>query len=81
VTLRLTNLGAGRLTVSGTTVKRVARSLKAATEASITAPMTRGARRTLQHRGRVKVALSVRYQPRAGKPITVRKTVVVTRRR
>jgi hypothetical protein len=29
----------------------------------------------------VKVALSVRYQPKAGKPITVRKTVVVTRRR
>jgi hypothetical protein len=81
VTLRLNNLGAGRLTVSGSAVKRVARTLKAATEASITAPMTRGARQTLQRRGRVKVAVSVRYQPKAGKPVTVRKTVVVTRRR
>jgi hypothetical protein len=80
VTLRVTNIGAGRLMLAGAAVKRATRTIKAATEASISARITTSARRSLQRRGHVKVALSLKYQPKVGKPVTVRKTVTVKRR-
>ena len=79
VSLRLSGLGAGRLVLSGTSVVRTTRTLKAATEATIEASLTAKARRTLRRAGHVKVAVTVRFAPRDGAKATLRKTLTVRR--
>jgi hypothetical protein len=75
VSLRLSGLGAGRLVMSGKSVVRRTRTLKAATEATIKAPLTAKARRTLRRVGRVKVAVTVTFTARGGAKTTMRKSL------
>jgi hypothetical protein len=79
VTLRLSGLGAGKLSLSGSGVSSTSRTLNSASTASITASLTSQARATLKRHGRVKVSLSARFQPKKGKATTVRKTMTVRR--
>jgi hypothetical protein len=77
-TFRLENVGPGKITLSGASIRKTTRSVKASV-ASISAPMTRTARGTLQRKGKVSTVVSVRYQPKKGKTSTVRQRVTVVR--
>jgi hypothetical protein len=79
VTLQLSGLGAGKLTITGRGVAKATRTIKSATEAAIVGRLTAAARRTLSHKGRMKVSVAVRFAPKSGKGTTVRKTVTVRR--
>jgi hypothetical protein len=79
VTLTLSGLGAGKLTLTGKGLDRTSRTINNAAEASIVGRLTTGARRTLARRGRMKVTVSVRFAPRKGKATTIRKTLTVRR--
>jgi hypothetical protein len=79
VTLRLSGLGAGKLTITGKGIAKASRTIKTATEAAIVGRLTAAARRTLGHKGRMKVSVAVRFAPKSGKGTTVRKTVTVRR--
>lgn len=80
VTLRLSGLGAGKLSISGRGVASAHRSLVSATEASIVGRLTAAARRSLAHRKTMKVTLTVRFQPKHGKATSLHKTVTLRRR-
>jgi hypothetical protein len=79
VSVRLSGIGAGRLTLSGRSVVRTTRSVKASTEATITARLNAKARAQLRRAGHVRVKVSVRYTPRKGASVTLRKTVPIHR--
>jgi hypothetical protein len=77
VTLRVGNLGAGRLTVTGPLVGRASRTLKAATEASITVRLTANARAALRRHERIRVRLAVSFKPKTGASATTHPAVTV----
>ena len=80
VTLRIVNLSSGKLTLSGGALLTTSsRTLKSATQASITAKLTNKARAALKHSGSVKLNLSVGFRPKGGKAVTVKKLVTVRR--
>ncbi|WCB96752.1 hypothetical protein DSM104299_05520 [Baekduia alba] len=80
VTLRVANLGAGKLTLSGSgMISKASRTLKAADEASISARLTPKARATLKRHGTIRLTLTVGYRPRGGKVVNVKKLVTVRR--
>jgi hypothetical protein len=79
VSLRVSGVGAGRLTLSGKAVNKVTRTLKASTEATIKASLTASARATLRRTGRVKVAVTVKFVPRKGASTTMHKTLTAHR--
>jgi hypothetical protein len=79
VTLRLSGLSAGKLTITGNGVAKATRTVRDATEAAIVGRLTASARRTLRHKGRMKVTVSVRFAPKTGKATTVRKALTVRR--
>jgi hypothetical protein len=79
VTLRLANIGPGQVSLSGAAIKRTSRTIRAASEASITAPMTTRARSALRRHGRVTVAVRIRFRPKGGTPVTVTKRLTIRR--
>jgi hypothetical protein len=81
VTLQIDNLGAGKLTVSGgKLIRKTSRTLKSATQASITAKLTREGRAALRRNGKLKLGLRVGFRPAPkGKAVTVKRMVVVRR--
>jgi hypothetical protein len=79
VTLLVSGLGAGKLTISGSGVSKATRTIKSADEASISARLTAVTRKALQRRGTVKVTVAVRFQPKSGKATTLKKTLTVKR--
>ncbi len=81
VTLRVANLGAGKLTLSGgAMLKRASRTLKDVTEASISATLTSKARAALRRHKKLALRLTLTYRPGGGgQALTVRKTVTVRR--
>ncbi len=80
VTLRVGNLGAGKLTLSGgAMLKGSSRTLKGATEASITGKLTSKARAALRRHGKATLRLKLVYRPTDGKAMTAKKTVTVRR--
>jgi hypothetical protein len=80
VTVSLANLGSGRLTLAGSLLKRVSRTLKAANAASITAPLTSAARASLRRHHTLKINVSVRFQPKSGKATMLKKSITLRRR-
>jgi hypothetical protein len=78
VTFRLQNIGPGKVTLSGSSIKKTTRTVKGSV-ASITARMTQKAYRTLQHKHKMSTTVSIRYQPKKGKATTDRQRVTVTR--
>jgi hypothetical protein len=79
VSVQVSGVGAGKLTLSGGSTVRASRTLTAATEATISARLTTKARAKLRHSGRVRVAVNVSFTPRSGKRTTLRKTLVLHR--
>lgn len=79
VSVRLSGIGPGRITLSGRSVRKATRAVKSATEATIKASLTSKARASLRHKGRAGVSVSVRFAPRTGRSVTLRKTVTVHR--
>ena len=79
VTLRVNNLTAGKLTLSGALIKRATRTITQAAPASVTARLSTKARTALRHHARVKVRVSVHFQPKTGKAVKVTHTVTVKR--
>jgi hypothetical protein len=79
LTLRLSGLSAGKLTLTGKGIKRSTRGIKQATEASISGHLTASARKTLARRGRLRVTVTVRLAPKSGKATTVKKTLMLKR--
>ncbi len=75
VTLRLSGVGAGRLTLSGGGLITSRRSIKSATAATIAARLTSAARSRLRHHGSLQIRVTVRFAPRHGRATTVRKSV------
>jgi hypothetical protein len=79
VSLRLSGVSAGKLTVTGASVVKSTRTLKAAGEATIKARLTAKTRATLRRVGRARVAVAVRFVPRKGKVVTLHKSMLVHR--
>jgi hypothetical protein len=79
VSVQLSGIGAGRVTLSGSSVRKATRAVQAATEATINAPLNAKTRARLRHRGRVRVTVTVKFAPRKGRSVTLRKSVSVHR--
>jgi hypothetical protein len=79
VTLRLSGLGTGRLSVAGSLVRRATRSIKSATEASIAARLSARARAILHRHGHVAVTVKARFVPKRGKATSISKRITVRR--
>jgi hypothetical protein len=80
VTVRLSNLTAGRLSLRGAGVSSASRTLKGATAASITAKLTSKARAALRKHKSVRLKLSVSFLPKGEKEaVKVNHTVTVRR--
>ncbi|HEV7492354.1 hypothetical protein [Baekduia sp.] len=79
VSLRLSGVGAGRLTLTGGSVVKSTRTLKAATEATIKAQLTSKARATLRHVGRLRVAVTVKFTPHKGAGVTLHRLMRLRR--
>ncbi|MCW2996322.1 MAG: hypothetical protein JWQ18_3817 [Conexibacter sp.] len=80
VTLRVGNLGAGKLTVSaGGLLTRASRTLRSGTEASITAKLTSKARASLRRHAKVSLRVSVAFSPKGGKALVATKSITVRR--
>jgi hypothetical protein len=78
VTLRVGNLGNGKLTLSGGALLRSSsRTLKGATEATITAKLTSKARAALRRHGKVTLKLSVAYRSSGGSSLTIKKAITL----
>ena len=60
-------------------LKTSSKTLKGATEASITAKLTSKARSTLRRHGKVLLKLSLAYHPKGGKAVTVKKAITARR--
>jgi hypothetical protein len=78
VSLRIGGVGPGKLSVSGHGVASSARSLKAATSATVTAKLTKSARASLSRHHKLRVAIRVVFKPKRGASTTIRKTLSVT---
>jgi hypothetical protein len=79
VSLRLSGVSAGKLTLTGGSVVKSTRTLKAATEATIKAQLTSKARATLRHVGRLRVAVTVKFAPRKGAGATLHRSMLLRR--
>jgi hypothetical protein len=79
VSLRLSGVSGGKLTVTGASVIKSTRTLKAADEATIKAKLTAKTRATLRRVGHAKVAVTVRFVPQKGKAVTLHKSMLVRR--
>jgi hypothetical protein len=79
VSVQLSGVGAGRITVSGSSIVKAARAVKAAPEATIKARLTAKARAHLRRAGRIWVTVTVKFAPSKGRSVTLRKTVAVHR--
>jgi acylphosphatase len=77
LTVRVNNLGAGKVTVSGAGLAKTSRKLKSATEASITARWTKARAAKLPRGKSLKVKLTVTYRPTRGATVKSTKTVTV----
>jgi hypothetical protein len=77
VTIKVDNIGSGRLTLAGAMIRRAARTLGAGSSASITATLTSEARQVLRRHKQVNLKLKVSYQPKSGSTMHVTKTVAV----
>jgi hypothetical protein len=67
VRLKLSGLGAGRVAVTGTGLGRAARTLTAATTATVAVPMTAATRRALARGRNVAVTVKAAFTPKGGK--------------
>ena len=76
VSLRVSGVGAGRLTLTGRSVVTTVRTIKASDEVTIKARLTTTAQAALRRGGRVKVAMAVSFAPRNGIGVTLHKTMV-----
>jgi hypothetical protein len=79
ITAKVTGLGAGRLSISGKGVASARRTIKTATSASIVARLTKATQSALHRHGKVRVTVTVRYVPKKGRAVSMRKTVTVRR--
>jgi hypothetical protein len=79
VSVRVSGVGRGRLTLTGRSLGKSVRKLKSATEATIRAHLTANARATLRRTGRVKVAMTLTFAPAKGARTTIHATVLVRR--
>jgi hypothetical protein len=79
VAVQLSGIGAGRITVSSTSVVKATRTVKAATEATIKARVTAKARAQLRRAGRVRIAVTVRFVPSKGRSVTLHRTLTLHR--
>lgn len=80
VTVRVGNIGSGKLSLSaGGLVQRATRTIKRATEASITAKLTSKGRSSLRHHKKVRLALRVSFRPKSGRVVVIKKTLLATR--
>ncbi|WP_445148330.1 hypothetical protein [Baekduia sp. Peel2402] len=78
VTVKVGNLGAGKVTVTGGgLLSRASRTLKEGPEATVTAALTSKARAALKRHGKVSVMVSVAYKPTVGKTVKLTKRVTV----
>jgi hypothetical protein len=79
VSVKVSGIGAGRVTVSGSSVVKATRAVKAATEATIKASLNAKVRARLHRAGRVLITVTVKFAPRKGRSVTFHKTVVIHR--
>jgi hypothetical protein len=76
VTVKVGNVGAGKLTVSGGgLLARASKTLNAGPEASVTAKLTSKGQAALRRHGKVSVKVSVVYRPKVGKTVKMSKKV------
>jgi hypothetical protein len=80
VTLSVTNLGPGTLSLSANgLLTRSTRTIKTGSAASITAKLTAKARGTARRHGKVTVNARLTYRPNGGKAVAVTKLVIARR--
>jgi hypothetical protein len=79
VTLRLSGIGAGRLTLSGRGLTSASRRIKKATAATVTAKLTRSMVEQLRRHGHVAITTTVRFTPAHGKSSTMHEAVNIKR--
>lgn len=79
VAVRVADIGPGKLTVRGSGVATRSRTVKKAGEATVTAPLTSGARTALRRNGTAVVRLTVTFQPTRGAAVRLTKAVRVRR--
>lgn len=81
LTLKLGGVGSGKVTIKGSGLRTTTRTLKSASVASVTAPLTLKSQRAMR-RGTVKrLAVQVRFEPKTGAAVTRRYTVRVKPKR
>ncbi len=83
VTLGVSGIGAGRISVSGKGIKRTSRTIKSSTVAGLRAPMTAATRRTLRRGKDVTVRVTATFRAKGEKQAkkTTRKIVLRAKRR
>jgi hypothetical protein len=79
VSLRVSGIGAGRLTLAGTSVVKAARTIKGSSEATISARLTAKARATLRRTGQMAIAVTVSFAPSKGARATLHKKMLLHR--
>jgi hypothetical protein len=80
ITLKVGNLAAGKLTVTGAgLLQRADKTLKDGPEATVIAKLTSKARATLRRQGKVTVKVSVAYKPKKGATVKLSQSVTVRR--
>src|SRR5690606_28543906 len=79
VSVRVAGLDGGRLTVTGSRIRKTARTVKSADVATVKADvnLTTAQRRTLNRGRNVRLAVRVAYKPTKGKTVTLKRTVTV----
>jgi hypothetical protein len=78
VTVKVGNLDAGKVTVSGGgMLARASKTLKEGTEATVVAKLTSKAQAALRRYGKVSVKVSVAYKPKVGKTVKLTRKVTV----
>lgn len=80
LTVRVTTPKAGRIRISGKQVRTTSRTAKRATTYTVRVPLTASARRSVATKGRLKVALRVRFTPAGAKKSTTVNTSVSVKR-
>lgn len=75
--VRVGGIGAGRLSVSGKGIGKTTRTIKASAAATVKAPLTKATRSAVSKGRSVKVKVAVRFTPKTGKAVTVKKTVTI----
>jgi hypothetical protein len=81
LTVQVTNVGAGRLTVRGSSVIRATRTLKASSRALVTLTWTSAARRALLRHRSVRVKLATTFRPKTGAAVKATKSMTVRLKR